>query len=497
MRSGSIPRGVVPLLALLAVALIWLLVLELGHGVDLDAGAALAPFPGTELASLDLSVRERSLVLRWEPVGWRLQGVVNDLADSSRAEALAGAVCGEFTGPVLPGSQDEVSSAEYGLAGADALRMQLAARDGRQVDVSLGSRNPVSGRVYAAGAGRSGVFTVSPELAQQLDGLPDSVRLLTLWPTFNRAGVETLAIARGGSQSSDLFVRRDGLWWVREPANDLRRLGIVAPEYERIYGDRRVELDGVAWWRASERTIINLLHMLNLTKVREFGPAPAPAESLRAAGLNPYTVAVRLGGPGIGPAQRATFGGPRGRGAMAATRAGLPNLLAVSEDARELLLAPLVEFVDNDALPFAPALADSFVLASSDLPPLRIRRGSEGWEVERPGTSPRSTAARQPGVVADADLITDLIYHLDHLEIQWPLPPETGAEPFRGGYVVTMRFWMPGEPVATPREVLCGRLDQSGAVGFWFPAGGRLLRVHRDILNTLRSLCFALQTPPR
>ncbi len=497
MKSNSFPRGVVPLLVMLAVALIWLLVLQLGHGVDLDAGAALAPFPGTELASLDLSVRGRSLVLRWEPAGWRLQGVMSDLADSVRAEALAGAVCGEFTGPVLPGSQDAVSSAEYGLAGADALRLQLAARDGRQVDVILGSRNPVSGRVYAAGARRSGVFTVSPELAQQLDGLPDSVRLLTLWPTFSRAGVETLEIAHGGPESSDLFVRRDGVWWLREPRNDRRRLGIVAPEYERIYGDRRVELDGVAWWRASERTIVNLLHQLNLTKVHEFGPSPAPPESLRAAGLDPYTVAVRLGGPGVGPAQQATIGGSQGPGAMAATRAGLPNILAVSEDARELLLAPLVEFVDNDALPFAPALADSFVLATSDLPPLRIRRGSAGWEVERPGTAPERAAPRSPGVVADSDLIADLIYHLDHLQIQWPLPPETGAEPFRGGYVVTLRFWLPGEPVATPREVLCGRLDKSGAVGFWFPPGGRLLRVHRDILNTLRALCYALQTPPR
>jgi hypothetical protein len=365
------------------------------------------------------------------------------------------------------------------------------------VDITLGSLNPVSGRVYAAGAGRSGVFTVSPELAQQLDGLPDSVRLLTLWPTFSRAGVETLEIAHGGPGSHDLFVRRDGDWWLREPRNDPRRLGIVAPEYEQLYGDRRVELDGVAWWRASERAIANLLHQLNLTKVHEFGPAPAPPESLRAAGLDPYTVAVRLGGPGVGPAQQATMGGSRGPGAMAATRAGLPNILAVSEDARELLLAPLVEFVDNDALPFAPALADSFFLATSDLPPLRIRRGSAGWEVERPGTAPERGAPRSPGVVADSDLIADLIYHLDHLQIQWPLPPETGAEPFRGGYVVTLRFWLPGEPVASPREVLCGRLDQSGAVGFWFPAGGRLLRVHRDILNTLRALCYALQTPPR
>jgi hypothetical protein len=497
MRWTSIPRSIVPLLILLAAALIWLLVLQLGHGVDLDAGASLAPFPGTELASLELRAQGRSLVLRHEPAGWRLEGVVADLADSVRAEALAAAVCSEFTGPVLPGSQEAVNSVEYGLAGAVVLRLQLADRDGNSVSVALGVRNPVNGRVYAAGAGRSGVFTVSPELIQQLDGLPDSVRLFTLWPTFARAEVETLDIAHSGLGSADLFVRRDGGWWLREPEDGLRRLGIVAPEYERIYGDRRVELDGVAWWRASERAIVNLIHLLSLTQVRAFGPSPAPPESLRAAGLDPPTVAVRLDGPSVGPAQQATFGGPRGRGAMAATRAGLPNLLAVSEDARELLLAPLVEFVNADALPFAPALADSFVLETSDQPALHIRRGAGGWEVERPGGAAGGPAAQSPGDVADSDLIADLIYHLDHLQIQWPLPPQPDTQPFRGGYVVTMRFWLPDESVTTPREVQCGRLDQSGAVGFWYPADGRLLRVRSDILNTLRSLCFALQVPAR
>lgn len=484
------PPGLLLVTVLVLVAAVWLLVLERGgeQEVDPDTGAPLLPFPATAITRLVVTQPAGEVRLEATARGWELSGLAVDLVDPTLVAHLLQSLRGEFTGTVLPGTQDRSARNRYGIEPDARLRVRVVGTDSRTIALAIGAGNPVNGRYYAAGAGRSGVFTVSPELVERLAGLPNSIRLRRLLPPFEQAAVETVAIGRPGRVSPDLFVRADdGHWWLRQPTDGRRRLGTIAREYDTYYGDRRRELSGQSWWLASDRALTHLVYLLDETGVREFRPGPAIPESLQAAGLAPPTVTVRLVLGGGGQDLRMACGAAFGQGRMAASRQDLPNVLLVTDESREELLAPLSRFLETGALPFTLAVADSFQLRRNDVPPLFAHRTGENWRARLPERS-----AEQADRIKDEDLLGDLVVYLDRLSCLEVLPPRPGEIPLAPGYRIEMSVWLREVDGVSRTELVFGYLRDSNDVAVYFPDGGKWLRVPNFILSTLRTMFFAL-----
>jgi hypothetical protein len=325
-------------------------------------------------------------------------------------------------------------------------------------------------------------------LVQWLAELPDGVRARRFWPFFDYAAAETFAVWPVGHEEPDLFVRdADHSWWLRQPAEGIRRLGRLLPTYSEYYEGRRRDSGGVTWWRASDRALLNLLFKLGETLVMEFGPAPATTEQLEAFGLRPPTVSVRVV-LADGRVRSAAVGHEIDRNRMVATRQDVLNVLEVTNETRADLLSPLADYLDMSALPFRMATADSFVLQRNDRPPLHVRYREGEWRTHRGDSTP--AAGHQ---VSDEELLGDIVVYLDRLSFLAALPPRPEENPLQPGYRVILRAWFSAEGTVRQRDVVFGRLPGDDGVGAYFPADGRYLHVPAEILTTLRSLFYALE----
>ena len=84
--------------------------------------------------------------------GWHLTGVVADLVDSSRVRPLLNSLAAATAGPEIPGA--DADDRRFGFADPDAVELVLTFRDGQSLQLGMGAQNPVTGHVYARGAGR-------------------------------------------------------------------------------------------------------------------------------------------------------------------------------------------------------------------------------------------------------------------------------------------------------------------------------------------------------
>jgi len=388
---------------------------------------------------LEVDLQGRQVLLERTTAGWQLSGMVCDWPDSALVFTLLQALCGEMASPVLTGTERRGERERFGLGSRSELAVRLIVDDGSELELTIGAVNPLNERFHAAGAGRSGVFTISPDVVGRLVALPDAVRLWRLWPTFSWADVDSLVIQRTSRITPDHFAKAaDGSWWLREPADGDRRLGSVARDYESLYGGRRREVDGVFWWRASDRAIVNLLFRLGETAVKEFDPDPVTEVKLKEVGLSPPTVQVRVDRTDMEARYEVAIGSQLDRDRMAATRNDFDNILLITIATRDLLLSPLASYLETGALPFLMAHADSFTLRRDDRQPLFAWWNGEAWQVRAPNRNPNPD-----GQVLDENLLADLVVYLDRLELERVLPSLAPAEPPNLAYQVDLTAWLP------------------------------------------------------
>lgn len=492
--GGVLPRSVLPLGALLLLAGIWYLAVERPRsGPAAGAGGPLLPFPAADLIRLEVRHATADLVelARDAPGGlWRLEGAEGDWVDPESMTGLIDGLGAEMAGPVLAEDEAPLSRSELGLT-FPAVELMAAAGDGRRLELAIGARNPVLELHYAQGGGRPGVFLVTPRLVRLLSNLPDGVRLLTLFPRFDSAAIETVAVRPTGAKTWDVFARDStGAWWLRAPAGEegRRRSGTVHAAYQRLYNDRRRDEGGeggAVWWRAQDRVLRGLIFEAGLTNVHAFGPRRAPAETLAAHGLLPRPLTVRLAGAAGRPLLRAELGAPlAATGQTPALRDGRPHVLIVSRELRVAASQPLAEWLDLDALPWEMAQADSFRVRRAGLPEVGAWRSPEGWRLRRPSAA-EGAAARAGAALGD------LVHYLDMMPIIAPLPPVApGASPLLEAQRIAIDVWAAGEKA--PRRVEIGLLEDRADAAAHFPDDGKLLAVPREIVTTIRSMFAAV-----
>ncbi len=497
---NAVPRSLLPLLLVLAVAVAWLAIGERGgrHRPEPAGGPgadAIVPFPAADVVRLEATLAGREVVLaRSAPDQWRLEGGVVDDVDPASVRGLLEKLCAETASAPLPGGE-KGDAADLGLT-PSAARLRVASAGGAAVDLQIGEYNPVLDRCYAQGAGRAGVFTISTDLVSLLRELPDSVRRRWLWPAPAFADVETLARRPAGAAAADLFARDErGRWWLRAPADGPRRVGPLFADYDRLYGDRRRVEGGASWWRASDRALADLVFRLGETQVRRFGPAQAPPETLRALGLAGEPLAVRIALRG-GVVLRARFG-PGGPGAdVWAQREDYPGPLLVVASGPAAAAAPLAALVNIDALPFTLDAADSLTVERPDRPGVvRVWREGKKWRLRAaPSAAAAESAAgarRAPGPRPE-DVLGDLVTTLERLPLVRPLPPApAGHDPLAAPYRAVLTVWSPGEGAATAQLGLLAAGSGERAA-CWSPATGRLVEVPREILGTIKGMFLAM-----
>ncbi|MFH1844031.1 MAG: hypothetical protein ABIF77_12565 [bacterium] len=492
-RNNKLFRRLLPLVLALVLGGLWLLWLQLhaGDNIDPDAGGPLFPVSADAVTRLEVDLQTRRVILERTATGWQLSGSVSDWPDTALVASLLRSVCGEFTTPVLSGTDRRSGREQFGLGSSSELSLRLTSDDGSQLDLTIGAVNRLSERFHAAGAGRSGVFTMSPELVGRLVALPDAVRLRRMWPSFSWANVDSLVIQRTSRAAPDHFAKAaDGSWWLRESADGDRRLGVIAREYEELYGGRRREADSDFWWRVSDRAVVNLLFQLGETAVKEFDPEPVTEAKLKEMGLSPPTVQVRIDRNDIQARYEVAIGSQMERDRMAAIRNDFDNILLVTIATRDILLSPLASFLETGALPFLMATADSFSLRRDDRPPLFAWWNGEAWQLRSPNRTPNPD-----GQVLDENLLADLVVYLDRLELEQVLPPLAPAEPPNLAYQVDLTAWLPpaeagGDP--QQQQFSCGLIPYTSRAVLYFPADGMYLQVPKGIHHTLRSIFLAL-----
>ncbi len=494
-RDPILPRGLWPLLVLLAAAAIWAALAgrdeRRSRVGQAGAGTTLIGMTRDRVDLLAVDLADRSLELRRGPDGWAFTGGFADRIDANRATDLVRELCEAPAVPLLPGG-GEFDTVGLGLSGHESVRAILGDQTGRRVELVVGLRNPVHDLCYARVAGREGAWGVAPRLRVLLLSLPNAVRLQRLWPLFDVAGADSVARHLAGAPLPDLFARdARGAWWVRAPAAGVAGEGEGFAAYARIYGDRVERRDGHVWWRARDRAVREWIFQLDDAVLSAFGLRDAPIETLRALGLRPPRASVHVAlrnGDEIG----ADFGAPVSPGQVACLRDGRPHVLHAPQGVSQLAQRPLATFLNVDVLASGVQEADSLCVERPAGDTLLARRQGRAWSVDG-----RSEAVARP---TPGELARDLVLSLERLEIVAPLPPTLSQEealrpPF--GYVVTV--WGAGRPPAGEMAQFGlpatnggrGEADSSAAVA-WFPADGKRLLIDRQFLVSLRNLCLSI-----
>jgi hypothetical protein len=521
-RRGSVPRSAIYLGALLIVAVVALLLLRRSPAPpDYTLGGGLFTLTPDQIDGVLLTRDGAQYRLDRTGSGyWTLSGALSDFLDQDGVAGLLQTLTASTGGRLLPGSEPE--DRRYDFNGPGSLRLTLFSGDGEPQRLAIGTKNPVTGAYYGSGAGRSACFPVAPGLRDLLTQLPDRLRLRTLLPDFERDAVTGIEVQR--DSRTDHLTRRERRWWLRLPAEGAALLGPWYRDYTAIYSDRVAEFAGSAWVLAHEQSVRLLVYESSRVVVKEMAPA---ADNLRLKGefgLDEPLALIRLTGDGINPDPTAgpadelelTIGTAVTEDRVPVLRGG--NVLLTEPEAVTILGEPVAGLVDDTALGFSPALADSLVLTREGTVLLRAHR-------DRRPTRPGERFRERPAdfwltdflAGAPADISErarhgrsqDLLVNLERTRTLRVLPPTRSAAVLKDEERVRLTLWFPpGEPVpgvGRGKLVLeIGYLDEaalpagSGApvrfqedglppVGLWRPDTGQLLQIPGYTITTARA----------
>lgn len=501
--NPTVRRGLVMAAAAVVLALAgWYVLAPRGGGPDLTRGG---PLLATDLATVErLQLVSGGATFRFDRIEdslWTLSGAVSDWVDPLRLAYQLGPLGEALGGALVAGTEPEDRRYEFNAPGS--MRLSLFGPGGEE-RLLLGTTNPISGRYYASGAGRSACFTVDAAVGERLAGLVQAVRLHTLLPPVKPAALARIEVVR--PRRTDVLVAADSRWWLKVAALDDPALPPVARRWHAHYDDRQRQDDEGLWILADDRAVAGLvnevsgLQAVNLPAARDVGLA------LDQWGLAEPVITVRLEGPGVDPDPTGpspdrleiAFAIPLDDKVVPAVRRGLPVL--APRQAIETLEQPPGVLAHVFALTRRPLLADRFVLSGADGLLLEGRRQDiELLGDERSQWRQVAPALDGPPGQAHVMLQTTLV-DLDRLAVLAVLPPTTDAGVLldeerleivleRGGVVETWHCGrldaarVPGGPGA-----LAATSDVVGPVGLWRPADGRLLQVPPTLIVTARTL---------
>lgn len=468
---------------------------------------------GGPLLSVDLAEVDGVLVardgyrFRLERHGgsaWTLRGALHDWVDPyalGRNLLRLGDAAG---GRVLAGTQPE--DRRYEFSGPDGVRLTITTESGGEVRLALGATNPVSGHVFASGAGRRACFPVERTTRDLIAGLPQNARLMSVLPPVGPADLDAVELTRSGRR--DVLVR-DGLeWWLETTGPDDPRLPPVVRGYQRLYGDKhRPTADGGRLVLVDPRWVGELVGSVtgtNVTNLVEPGDAAGFAASW---GLDAPWQEVVLRGQRIDPDPLSdspdelsvAFGEPLDRETVPALRRGNPFL--ARRRATAWLEVPVADLLDVRALDVHPLAGDTLVLASAEAVLARGAR-DRSRSARFDGRLQWESLLAEPGDEKAHASLRSLVVGLDRLIVLAALPPTDDAGVLRDAE--RLRLTVSGTEPEFRREWHLGHLDPmrlpagsgelmseegaEGLLGLWDPASGRLLQVPSWPLTTARRL---------
>jgi len=463
---------------LLLVAVVWL-VLDGRNGGGSGAGELLVPFE-PELVDR-VRVRHESNVydIVREGEQWLLRGTVHDWATAPVVEDLVRRICRLTGNAELDGSDPD--DAGYGFSRPEGFSVLVGTREGRETEIRFGILNPITESFYAAGAGRDAVFTVDQEARATFAELPNSVRLHSLLPAFDRSLADTVWIERRGVSETLLLIRHAGRWWLRQPAAGVSRLGTRVRGYHALYDDRRETRDGATWLLADPAQVKRMLFEISETGLAGFGPPRHDDRYLERVGLLPPLRRIRCA-LRDGRTLAIAFGDVQDNERAAALRHDPPCLVEAQDFALTTALVPTSELVHTGAFPFLIADADSFRITHEAQHLLSGLRGLEQWiGVPRAGV-PENLL----GETID-NITGDLASGLTTLDIEEVLPPPNTLQPLVPTQRTVWHIWFSGAVGTREVELRFGRLPD-GRAAVYYPQTGVLLRVDAGILTSFRSL---------
>ncbi len=516
-RAGRQPRIGIVLAILLPLAVLALWRLNASRpGDEFTLGGPLLPYAAAQIEGLNVTHDGVQYRLESREGRWSLTGGVVDFVDDTRVSDLLSDLVAAAGGALLPGT--EPLDRRYEFNGSEAVRLTVFGPDGSSTRLALGATNPVTGQVYASGAGRAACFPVEAAVRDRLRKLPDAIRIETLLPGFSLRAVTEVDI-EGGTRRR--LVRRDGGWWLLWPHAHLAGLNPAAAEYQRLYEDRRWSDAQGDWIRASDDAVSLAVFRISSSNVRGFVP-PGEVSSRRAQwGLDSYYRRVELRGEQLNPLPdvdasllRIDFGASIDGEYVAALRGG--NLVLTDDRVLEILEGPASDLVSLEALSFPVLRADSLsvvvdgneVLAGHrDQQLFEAELAEQGGDVDRVEgrRSWKLDRAAVSSIGEDASVrIRTLAVVLDRLPLLTAFPPtatpdalqpanraevrisgDFAGQEIRAGLIIGTL-----DPTKLPAGSPAVRKDPEGgaAVALWRSDTGQLLQVPASLLASLRNL---------
>lgn len=513
-RYGRLLAIVLPI----AVAVLWFLSQRDDTG-PYTLGGPLLPYTPEQVESLTLTRDGAQYRIGLSDQGiWQLSGAVVDFAEGERIQKLLADLGSARGGPLLAGT--EPMDRRYEFNGPGAMRLAVFGPDAEPWRLALGAVNPVTGFVYASGAGRNACFPVEASLRQKLLELPDEIRTQTLLPPIRLEAVRRLTVGGAG----EMVLRRDDDgWWLRWNEAERPGPGSVAGDYLRLYSDRRFEDEQGRWLRADDNAISLLLYQTSALVVRRFVPPSEADPNLENWGLRPAWRSVVLEGPELragNVTKRIEIDfGPSLDGETAAVRR-LENVMLADDTALKKLELRPRDLLQLELRPYAVVRADSFTVAADDRLVLSGHRDAAVWEAElqqKKGDADRVDGRDawiadfpvpgptiQPGEM-DVRLQSTVVA-LDRTEILAVFPPRPQPDALEQEGRVRIRIVRQCEGGPCAETVVLGTLrpdrlppgspppardpEGSAPVAAWFPATGQLLQVPATNLTTLRNLAI-------
>lgn len=434
---------------------------------------------------------------------WSLGGALEDWVDPYALGRSLVRLDGAMGGRVLAGTEPE--DRRYEFNGPRAVRLTLLTPDGQETRLSLGAANPVTGHVYASGAGRSACFPVESGTRDLVAGLPQNARLMSVLPPVLSADLDRIELTRGGRR--DVFRRSGADWWLVVGGPDDPRVPPAVRAYGLHYRDKQRDEGGEHLVLAERRLIAELVATVTRTKVTNL-VEPRDAAGFRSAwGLDEPWQGVRLQGPGIDPDPVSAtpdelvveFGTPLDPQTVPALRRGNP--LLVAREAVSWLELPPGDLLDVRALEIHPLEADSVVLAGP------------GGVLARAGRQ-RDRAVRFDGrlqwdsllaVAGDEGAhasVRSMIVGLERWPVLTTLPPTDDPAVLREderlvltvvGTDPSLRHvwhvgWLAVDRVSGGAAALAAEDGVEGPAGLWNPETGRLVQVPSWLMTTGRRL---------
>ncbi|MBU8871226.1 MAG: DUF4340 domain-containing protein [Gemmatimonadales bacterium] len=525
-RFGRISRTVwiLALILILALVLLWKIRND-GPTFDYTLGGPLYPYPPEQIEGFLLTTGGAQYRLDRTGEGtWTLTGALTDFVNAAALEKALRELTSAAGGPLMPGTQPEDRRFEFN--GPGAIRLTVFDRDGGRTPLALGAVNPVTGLVYASGAGRGSCFPVTLEIQRLLAGLPEAVRTKTLLPKFPLQSVTGVEIE--GGPSNIRLLRQQDQWWLKAADSGLNDLHPLVSSYHAMYQDRQREQEGELWLLADPDAVGLLLDETCALIVREFVPAGLAEANLVDWNLKPPYRRVTLSGRALNPDPR--YGDPDRLdiafglsldGELVPARR-LENVMLTDERALKSLEKPASELVEIQALAFPVVLADSISVLFQGGEVLRGHRdlelfadilegknkdldrveGRRSWVTDFP-----DLPSIVPSTLSKHLRVRNLVVDLERIPILTVLPPVSDDGMFRkeGRSKVTVFIF---EEEGLRSEVLefgwlvpehlpqgVGSMlntDEGEPAGLWRPQTGQLMQVPDQTLVTIRNLAIHL-----